>query len=54
MAIEDGSFDKLFSVAMKSYLDKANLNNRVGIKLRNPLLSDETPLDNPLLWYLKN
>jgi len=54
IAIKDGSFDKLFSIAMKSYLDKTNLNNRIGIKLRNPLLSDETPLDNPSLWYLKN
>lgn len=52
MAIQDGSFDKLFNATMKPYLEKANLKNRVGIKLKNPLLPEETPLNDPSLWYL--
>lgn len=51
-AIKDGSFDKLFDTTMKPYLDKANLKSRIGIKLKNPLLPDETPLNDPSLWYL--
>lgn len=51
-AIKDGSFDKLFETAMKPYIDKAKLQDRVGIKLKNPLLPDETPLTDASLWYL--
>lgn len=51
-AIKDGTFDKLFNSAMKPYIDKAKLKDRVGIKLKNPLLPDETPLSDASLWYL--
>lgn len=51
-AIKDGSFDKLFDSTMKTYLDKSSLKDRVGIKLKNPLLPDETPLNEAVLWYL--
>ncbi|TNE70568.1 hypothetical protein EP331_11725 [bacterium] len=53
LAIKDGSFDKLFNATMKPYLDKANLKDRVGIKLKNSLLPDDTPLNDPSLWYMK-
>jgi hypothetical protein len=53
-AIKDGSFDALFNEAMKTYLDKAKLNSRSVIKLKNPLLSDETPLEDKSLWYISN
>lgn len=52
LAIQDGSFDKLFNATMKTYLEKANLKNRVAIKMKNPLLPNETPLNDPSLWYL--
>jgi len=53
-AIEDGSFDKLFNAQMGEHLKRAKLNERTAIILQNPLLSDDTPLENEALWYLKN
>jgi hypothetical protein len=52
-AIDDGSFDALFNKAMKPHLDKARLFDRVPVVLKNPLLPDETPLQESALWYLK-
>lgn len=52
IALKDGSFDKLFDTIMKPYIDKSNLKDRIGIKLKNPLLPDETPLNDSSLWYL--
>lgn len=51
-AIADGSFDELFNKHMSGFIEKAKLDQRVGIKLKNPLLSDETPLNDSALWYL--
>jgi len=51
-AIKDGSFDKLFNTAMMPYINKAKLKDRIGIKLKNPLLPEETPLSDSSLWYL--
>ncbi len=53
MAIEDGSFDKLFynNIYMKEALEKGNLKNRRVFKLENPSLSPETPLNDKRLWY---
>lgn len=51
-AIDDGSFDKLFNAQMMEYLKRADLNSRVGIKLKNPLLPEDTPVDNNNLWYI--
>ncbi len=53
MAIEDGSFDKLFynNIYMKEALERGNLKNRRVIKLENPTLSPETPLHDKRLWY---
>lgn len=52
IAIEDGSFDELFNKEMKSFLENANLSKRIGIKLANPRLSEETPINDKSLWYL--
>lgn len=54
MALKDGSFDKLFynHPDMKEALDRANLKNRRIFELKNPLLSEETPLNNKELWYV--
>jgi ABC-type amino acid transport substrate-binding protein len=53
MAIEDGSFDKVFynNIYMKEALERGNLKNRRVIKLENPWLSPETPLNDKKLWY---
>ena len=51
--IEDGSFNRLFfnDREVKAALDNANVNARRVIKLENPFLSSDTPLDNPKLWF---
>lgn len=53
MALEDGSFDRLFynHPDMKEALDRADLKNRRIFELKNPWLSEETPLDDKRLWY---
>jgi hypothetical protein len=53
MAIEDGSFDKVFynNIYMKEALERGDLKNRRVIKLENPWLSPETPLNDKRLWY---
>jgi hypothetical protein len=50
-AIRDGSFDKLFQQYFGERLRKAHLETRTVIELRNPLLTPETPLNRPELWY---
>lgn len=50
-AIADGSFDKLFDQYFGERLRKAQLNKRVLIELKNPLLTPGTPIDRPELWY---
>jgi GR25 family glycosyltransferase involved in LPS biosynthesis len=53
MAVDDGSFDTLFynHPDMKTVLEKANLKNRRIFELKNPLLPEETPLNDKRLWY---
>jgi hypothetical protein len=53
VALEDGSFDRLFynHPDMKEALDRADLKNRRIFELKNPLLPEETPLDDKRLWY---
>jgi ABC-type amino acid transport substrate-binding protein len=50
-AIRDGSFDKLFQQNFGERIREAHLETRTVIELRNPLLTPETPLDRPELWY---
>ncbi len=50
-SIADGSFEKLFRKYHTSLLSRANLKNRTVIKLKNPLLPPETPLERKELWY---
>lgn len=52
-AIADGSFDNAFRNApsVKDVLQKANMKNRKVFYIDNPLLSKETPLDRPELWF---
>lgn len=53
MALEDGSFDQLFynHPMIKQALERANLKNRRMFELTNPLLPEQTPLNDKRLWY---
>ena len=53
LAIEDGSFDKLFygHQEMKNIFEKANLSNRRVLEIRNTGLHPDTPLEKKKWWY---
>ena len=53
LAIADGSFEHLFRnhPANARALARANLAERRIIELKNPLLSPETPVHDPSLWF---
>lgn len=50
-AIADGSFDRLFRQFHAGGLRRLQLDKRVIIRLPNPLLPTETPLQRKELWY---
>ena len=50
-AIADGSANRLFDQYYGERLRQAQLDKRVIIELKNPLLTPGTPLDRPELWY---
>jgi ABC-type amino acid transport substrate-binding protein len=47
----DGSFDAIFHKYNDDWIAAADIKHRVIIRLNNPLLPPETPLDDPSLWY---
>ena len=47
----DGSFDAIFHKYNDKWIAAADLKHRVIIRLNNPLLPPETPLDDPSLWF---
>lgn len=51
-AIEDGSFDQLFfkNQLIKDALDKTNLKHRTVIKIDNPAMHPDTPVDRLDFW----
>jgi hypothetical protein len=49
--MKDGSFDAIFWKYNASDIQRANLRNRVVLRLRNPLLPPDTPLNDPDLWF---
>ena len=51
--VNDGSFERLFfeDREVKAALAQADIESRTIIRLKNPFLSDNTPLDNPKLWF---
>lgn len=53
IAIEDGSFEQYFmnDPTVKDVIANANLKNRTVIKLQNPTLPKNTPLDDKSLWF---
>jgi hypothetical protein len=48
---KDGSFDRIFYKHHHLAIEKLNLKGRRVIKLNNPLLPKDTPLDEPGVWY---
>ena len=48
---ENGKFDTLFNRHFRQSIDDAKLSSRRLIDVGNPLLSKETPFDNPDLWF---
>lgn len=50
-AIDDGSFDQLFELNYQPLMQELQMQKRRVFKLDNPLLSEQTPLDNEALWY---
>ncbi len=50
-AIEDGSFEKLLMSRFGSAVKRAQLEKRRVIRLDNPNMTPQTPLDREELWY---
>ena len=51
VAIEDGSFKKLFDDHFSATIRKANLTQRKIISINNPLLPAQTPLSESRYWF---
>ncbi|GEM_PF-5787064 len=49
--MKDGSFDAIFMKYNRRSTIKANLKNRRIIRLVNPDLPKDTPLNDPSLWF---
>ncbi len=49
--LADGSFEQLFQQFFSAQLAELKLEQRQLIKLENPLLPAQTPLQDPRLWY---
>ncbi len=52
--IKDGSFDAIFKKYNQEAIEKANLKGRRIIRLNNPMLPKETPLNDASLWFDPN
>lgn len=52
-AIEDGSFDKKFKELLGPILKKSGLDEKQIIRLENPLLTEQTPLDKKEYWFVE-
>lgn len=54
--IADGSFMQIFyrDPEIKKALQLANIENRKILKIKNPFISDKTPIDRTELWYTPN
>jgi hypothetical protein len=50
-ALADGSFDRLFEQHHGESLRRAQLDKRVIIELKNPLVTPGTPVNRPELWF---
>lgn len=50
-AIEDGSYEKLFTEFYGKIIEQLNIENSLYFRLANPLLPPLTPIDKPEYWY---
>jgi hypothetical protein len=51
-AVADGSFDLVFNKYFRSYIQQADINNRVIFELNNPLIkANSLPLDKAKYWF---
>ncbi len=52
MAIADGSFDALFfsNSMVRAAVEKTNFRERIVMRIDNPAMHPDTPLDRPALW----
>ncbi len=51
LMIQDGTLDEIFHKYYDADIKKADLDNRIIIKIDNPYLTHETPLDRIELWF---
>lgn len=49
---KDGSFDAIFNKYHQDAINKLNLKGRNVIRLNNPLLPKDTPINDMKLWYV--
>ncbi len=49
--IENGVMDKEFYLEFGDYIEQSQLENRLILKVKNKLLSNETPLGKSKLWF---
>lgn len=50
-AIANGSFDEIFRKHFAETIEQSNLSNRKILRMENPLLPPETPLERAELWF---
>lgn len=51
MMIKDGTLDTLFNAYHRQNIDRANLDKRQILRLKNPDLPPQTPFDQKEFWY---
>lgn len=51
LMLKDGSYDRFFQQHYGAAIRRAELDNRTLIRLENPMLPKDTPLDDARLWY---
>lgn len=49
--LKNGQFDEIFYKWHQDSIDKANLKGRKFINIENPLLTNNTPINRPELWF---
>jgi len=54
LALEDGSWQKLFDKHFAQVIENVNLDKRTLIRLDNPTLPRTAPIDMPKYWFNKN
>lgn len=49
--MKDGTFDTIFKKYNFKDIERANLKHRRIIRIENPFLPADTPLNDPALWF---